>query len=49
MLEEMVRELAPESCDVLAPELPRLFVRHQGNLRLCLREIYDWLARGVFG
>ena len=49
LLEEMVRELAPESCDVLAPELPGLFVRHQGNLRLCVREIYDWLARGVFG
>ena len=39
--------VAPESCDVLAPELPGLFARYRGNLRMCLREIYDWLAVGV--
>ena len=44
LLEEMVRDLAPEWFDLLAPELPRLFERHAGNLRLCIRELYDWLA-----
>lgn len=47
LLAEMVRELAPESFDALAPLLPALFARHRGNLRLCVRELYDCLASGA--
>lgn len=45
LLEEMVTELAPAEIERLRPELPGLFVRHGGNVRLCLRELYDWYAR----
>lgn len=47
LLVAMVCELAPEYLDLLTPSLPRLFAQHEGNLRLCIREIYDWLASGT--
>lgn len=46
LLEEVVRKLAPQFVNQLAPRLPELFQRHSGNVRLCIREIYDWLASG---
>jgi hypothetical protein len=46
MLEQIVGELAPEWFGPLSPRLAELYDRHAGNLRLCLREIYDWLATG---
>jgi hypothetical protein len=39
LLEELVTELAPETAD--AVDLEALFQRHDGNIRLCFRELYD--------
>jgi hypothetical protein len=47
LLKEIVTELAPAEIERLRPELPGLFVRHGGNVRLCLRELYDWYAAGA--
>jgi hypothetical protein len=44
LLKEIVLELAPGEYERLRPELPALFARHWGNVRLCLRELYDWYA-----
>ncbi len=44
LLDEIVTELAPAEIERLRPELPRLFARLGGNVRLCLRELYDWHA-----
>jgi len=41
LLADLVRELALHYALVLEPGLLDLFERHQGNLRLCLRELYD--------
>lgn len=38
----MVRQLAPEAFSELEGRLPELFQQHRGNLRLCLRALYDW-------
>ena len=44
LLRSLVEELAPTDASALAPSLERLFQRHQGNIRLCLRELYDVFA-----
>jgi len=44
LLAELVRELTPEHADRLDPVLEELFCRHDGNLRLCFRELYDTFA-----
>lgn len=47
LLEQMVAELAPEAIERLRPGLRALFARHAGNVRLCLRELYDCVAAGT--
>jgi len=42
LLTELVGELAPDVVD--AVDLDALFKRHDGNIRLCLRELYDHSA-----
>ncbi|MBL8849862.1 MAG: hypothetical protein JNG89_09265, partial [Planctomycetaceae bacterium] len=44
LLESIVARLAPDDVDHLRGELPALFHRHQGNIRLCLRSLYDRYA-----
>lgn len=44
LLREIAAELAPDDVASLEPKLDELFARHAGNLRLCLRELYDWFA-----
>jgi hypothetical protein len=44
MLRDMVRHLAPHLPETLTSRLPELYREHQGNLRLCLRSLYDWVA-----
>jgi len=44
LLADIVREIAPAEEARLRPLLPGLFNSHQGNLRLCLRELYDRYA-----
>lgn len=39
LLEELVRELAPDAA--AREDLEALFLRNNGDLRLCLRELYD--------
>lgn len=46
LLEDLVGRLAPDLADRLAPDLPALFTRHRGNLRECLRDLYDAWAKG---
>ncbi len=43
-LEEMVATLAPEWLDELNPVLDELYRRYDGNLRLCVRALYDLVA-----
>ena len=47
LLRELVHELAPLQTAVLDPTLDDLFRRHDGNIRLCLRELYDMCAGHV--
>jgi len=47
LLESLVAQLVPTDVDQLRLELPALFVRHAGNIRLCLRELYDRYANRV--
>jgi len=43
LLSELVGELAPDGVDA---DLDELFHRHDGNIRLCFRELYDvWAGR----
>lgn len=42
VLTDLVEELAPDGVDA---DLDDLFHRHQGNIRLCFRELYDEWAR----
>lgn len=42
LLEELVVELAPETTGSM--DLETLFYRHHGNIRSCLRELYDRCA-----
>ena len=45
LLAELVNELAPDAIDTV--DLDELFQRHNGNIRLCFRELYDlWAGRG---
>ena len=44
LLRELVHELAPEEAATLDPTLDDLFNRHNGNIRSCLRELYDVYA-----
>jgi hypothetical protein len=41
LLRQLVAELAPDHAPDLDPLLPDLFSRHDGNLRLCFRELFD--------
>lgn len=46
LLEELVRELVgEEGVASLGPDLPRLFEECRGNIRECLRELYDRVGR----
>lgn len=42
LLVDLVAELAPEGVDA---DLDELYQRHDGNIRLCFRELYDVWAR----
>ena len=43
---ELVEELAPDDIDTV--DLDELFQRHDGNIRLCFRELYDlWAGRCI--
>lgn len=44
LLESIVAELVPGDIDELRPHLPALFAAHQGNLRNCLRALFDAYA-----
>ena len=44
LLSELVSELEPVGAPSLEPGLGALFERHKGNIRLCLRELYDVYA-----
>lgn len=44
LLESIVVRLAPDDMDELREDLPALFRRHDGNIRLCLRSLYDRYA-----
>jgi hypothetical protein len=41
LLRELVMELAPDDAERLAGSLDDLFRRHRGDIRSCLRELYD--------
>jgi len=44
-LQDIVRELQPPDHPIPPGFLDTLFHRHQGNIRACLRELYDLCAR----
>lgn len=44
LLKEIVRDLLPQSRAISTEFLDSLYQRHQGNLRACLRELYDLSA-----
>ena len=44
LLRDLVKELAPGEAPQLASGLDDLFRRHDGNIRLCLRDLYDLFA-----
>jgi hypothetical protein len=44
LFSELVSELVPADAPALEPHLEALFERHQGNIRLCFRELYDVYA-----
>jgi len=44
LLCDLVEELTPVDAPTLMPELEGLFQRHGGNIRSCLRELYDVYA-----
>ena len=46
LLKEIVNELQPPDHPIAADLLDRLYQRHQGNLRTCLRDLYDRYAGG---
>jgi energy-coupling factor transporter ATP-binding protein EcfA2 len=45
LLKALVSELLPRGRPIPAESLDRLYARHQGNLRACLRELYDLYAQ----
>lgn len=44
LLRDIVSDLLPQGRPRPAESLDRLYTRHQGNLRACLRELYDLYA-----
>jgi hypothetical protein len=46
LLKDIVSDLLPQGGTIPAEFLDRLYTRHQGNLRTCLRELYDLYAEG---
>ena len=44
LLSKLVHYLAPDDAVILEPHLGELFQRHDGNIRLCFRELYDVYA-----
>jgi len=44
LLEEIVRALTPGGAQEILPPTAELFLRHDGNLRNALRELYDFYA-----
>jgi len=46
LLKEIVADLAPQSSTISPGLLDDLHARHKGNLRACLRDLYDLHARG---
>ena len=46
LLKEIVAELLPQDHTIPAEFLDSLYERHKGNLRTCLRELYDLYAQG---
>lgn len=46
LLGEIVAELLPETGDAQADSFKQLFCHHQGNIRNCLRDLYDCCAWG---
>jgi hypothetical protein len=44
LLRNLIEELVPDDAQALEPKIGELFVRHNGNIRLCLRELYDLYA-----
>ena len=44
LLRDLVNDLAPREAPRLKDGLDELFHRHEGNLRLCFRELYDVYA-----
>ena len=44
LLRDLVSELVPRECNEIEFSLDGLFHRNNGNLRLCLRELYDVYA-----
>jgi len=49
LLDELVQELAPGQLERLRSLLPRIYDATGGNLRLCMRELYDLCAGRVRG
>ena len=45
LLKDIVTELLPQARTIRTEFLDRLYERHKGNLRTCLRELYDLCAR----
>ena len=45
LLQDIVAALQPQGHPLTAEFLDSLYKRHQGNLRACLREFYDWYAQ----
>lgn len=46
LLESIVARLVPNDIDRWRDDLPALFTRHHGNIRECLRALYDQHAAG---
>jgi hypothetical protein len=44
LLHDLVEDLAPTEAPYLASGLDDLYLRHNGNIRLCLRDLYDLFA-----
>jgi energy-coupling factor transporter ATP-binding protein EcfA2 len=44
LLSELTSELAPADAAALEPILDQIFQHHEGDIRLCLRELYDVYA-----
>ena len=49
LLRDLVEELAPQEFTEVEPSLDGLFHRNNGNLRQCLRELYDVYAGRISG